>query len=111
MSFVKIAGPDAADAPEPFRFELAGRKFELPSLSEKTAPLELIPVLALAADDQADEKDMLQAGIVFFEYLKTRQPKLWRHINAQPAAIEWLNGLMEAWVKHSGVDPKAESSS
>lgn len=104
--FVKIAAPTTAD-PEPFRFELAGEQFELPTFSDETAPLELIPVLMLATSETATDRENLAAGVAFLEYLRDEQPKLWRHLKKQKQSIVWLNGLMEAWMKASDIDPKA----
>ncbi|MFA7265206.1 MAG: hypothetical protein WC054_02740 [Candidatus Nanopelagicales bacterium] len=106
--FVTIAAPTTTD-PEPFRFELAGEQFELPMLSSETAPLELIPVLMMATNDDVSERETLAAGVAFFEYLRDDHPKLWRHLKKQKQPIVWVNGLMEAWLKASNIDPKASS--
>ena len=108
--FVQIAAP-AAEEIEPFRFELAGKKFELPALTEDTAPLELMPLLLLASSEEVGDEELVRAGVMFLEYIKSDEPKLWKHLKAQRASLAWLNGLMQAWLEHAGIDPKASSSS
>jgi len=106
--YVEIAAP-AEETPEPFRFVLAGERFELPILTDRTAPLELIPVLMIAHSDDVTDREMVNAGVAFFEYLKCEHPRLWKHIKKQDQSIVWANGLMEQWLKASKIDPKASS--
>lgn len=104
--YIEIVAPDAV-IEEPFRFELAGKKFELPKLTEKTAPLELLPVLMVAGNEDVTDREKIAAGAAFLEYLHVEHIGLWRHIKKQPNSVLWLNGLLEQWVKGSGFDPKA----
>ena len=104
--YLKIAAPKSVEI-APFRFEINGKRFELPALTESTAPLELMPLLLLAVMDGVNTDQKIQAGIAFFEYLKNDHPALWRHLKKQNNSLEWINGLMEAWIEHGGIDPKA----
>lgn len=102
---------------EPFRFELAGKKFELPALTDDGVPLELLPAFLLA---KQGEDPAVFAGIIL-RYLEEHHSGLWRHILRQDDPKAWLGirdtdfedevGLVHSWFKASGIDPKASGSS
>lgn len=112
-NYVKIITPETDDKPlaEAFKFELAGDKFEIPALTDRTAPLELMPILLLAMADHVDEDAKVRAGVALLQWMQKDQPKLWRTLKRQPNALAWVQGLLEAWIEHSGIDPKASRSS
>lgn len=104
------AGPEAP-AVEPFRFELAGKRFELPALNSADVPLPLIPVfLALAAGEVESDEDRVRIAGTFVGYLQSEHPSLWRHLKAQPGALRYVIGLIEQWGEHSRLDPTRPAS-
>lgn len=101
---------------EPFRFNLhakpgaLGRResFELPNLNSDTLPWELIPFAILAAKAGPDGAKTGEALALIHDYISRTHPRLVSAI-AQTGdhASEVLGYIIEGWVEHSGVDPKA----
>lgn len=104
------AGPEAPET-EPFRFELAGKRFELPALNSKDVPLPLVPVfLALAGGQIESDEDRIRVAGTFIAYLESEHRDLWRHLKAQREALRYVIGLIEQWGEHSRLDPSRPAS-
>ncbi len=102
-----------------FRFALhdkpggKGRRheFELPNLSSETLPWDLIPLALAAVQEGTDGLKRGAAAQAVYSYLGRKQPELVAHLVAiGDHASETLNYILERWVAHSQIDPKAEPS-
>lgn len=111
--YVQITPDGAVESTrEPFRFEVAGRRFELPALDSSDVPLPLIPAFLIltASDGDITDEQKMQIAASFITFLEQDHPKLWQHMKRQPNALAWVNGLIRQWGEHSGVDPKRPAS-
>lgn len=101
---------------EPFNFYLhsepggKGRRkeFSLPNLASPTLPWDLIPLATIALSATIDSESKRQALNVLHAFLGRQRPELVEAIVATgDNATEVLGYILERWVEHSQVDPKA----
>ncbi|WP_087507929.1 hypothetical protein [Cellulomonas iranensis] len=114
--YLQISPEGAVESTRPpFRFEIAGRRFELPALDSADVPLPLIPLFLILSQadgdvDAIDADDKMRIAAAFITYLETDQPKIWAVIKRQKQPIAWVNGLIRQWGAHSRLDPRQPAS-
>lgn len=101
---------EIADAREPFRFVLDGKKFELPALDSADVPLPLIQSFLLMNAGPVTQNQQMQIAAAFIGYIEIDHPKLWALLRRKDHALAWVLGLIEQWGAHSRMDPQLPPS-
>lgn len=88
---------------EPFRFILAGKKFDVPKLGPNTVPAGLF---AAAAREFSSDIDKI--GAFLYELFEWR-PDIGKELKKLP--MQYATEFIKQWTEFSNLDPKAPTSS